>query len=135
MEPIKNKDNNNELLAPDSFALMLNKYIVVQFKSLKQIKIYKLDSEQIGNAATDLHMTIESAISRNGKSFCIYDKFLAFRNLKQKCFEIIDVESRSSKVSHAYEDIWYYNNYHVLGTVFVFPHYMKVTFFNATDNF
>jgi len=80
-------------------------------------------------------MTIESAISRNGKSFCIYDKFLAFRNLKQKCFEIVDVESRSSKVQFAYEDIWYYNNYHVLGTVFVFPHYMKVTFFNADDTF
>ena len=34
----------------------------------------------------------------------------------------------------AYEDIWYYNNYHVLGSVFVFPHYLKVTFFDSEDN-
>ena len=32
----------------------------------------------------------------------------------------------------AYDDIWYYNNYHVLGRVFVFPHYMKVTFIDSS---
>lgn len=34
-----------------------------------------------------------------------------------------------------YEDAWYYNNYHVLGHIFVFPHFMKVTLFDARDNF
>lgn len=38
-------------------------------------------------------------------------------------------------ISFAYEDIWYYNNYHVLGSIFVFPHYMKVTFFDSKNKF
>lgn len=82
-----------------------------------------------------LHLTIDNAISRNGKSFCVHGKYLAIRNLKQKQFEIIDIEQKSLQVRLAYEDIWYYNNYHVLGGIFVFPHYMKVTFFDSENNF
>lgn len=54
--------------------------------------------------------------------------------MKLKCFEVIDVETKQLMLQFAYEDIWYYNNYHVLGSVFVFPHYMKVTFFDSEDN-
>lgn len=83
----------------------------------------------------ELHMTLQNSISRNGKSFCIYEQFLAFRNLKNKCFEIIDVETKQSQMTFAYEDQWYYNNYHVLGPVFVFPHSTKVSFFDSSDKF
>lgn len=38
-------------------------------------------------------------------------------------------------MSLAYEDPWYYNNYHVLGSIFVFPHYLKVTFYDAENSF
>jgi hypothetical protein len=74
---------------------------------------------------------MDAAISRNGKSFCIFEQYLAVRNLRMKCFEIINVEEKETLVSFAYEDIWYYNNYHVLGGIFVFPHYMRVTFFDS----
>ena len=47
----------------------------------------------------------------------------------------MDVETKKSVLQFAYEDIWYYNNYHVLGHVFVFPHYMRVTFFDSNSNF
>ena len=80
-------------------------------------------------------MTIDNAISRNSKSFCLYEKYLAVRNLKKKCFEVVDIVEKSVVLNFAYEDIWYYNNYHVLGSVFVFPHYMKVTFFDAENGF
>ena len=82
-----------------------------------------------------MHWQIDGAISRNGKSFCTHDKYLAFRNLKSKCFEIVDIETKKSMIQFAYEDIWYYNNYHVLGPIFVFPHYMRVTFFDSTNKF
>jgi hypothetical protein len=80
-------------------------------------------------------LTIDNSISRNGKSFCICEQFIATRNLKKKCFEIIDIIQKETVVSFAYEDIWYYNNYHVLGSIFVFPHYMKVTFFDSKNKF
>ena len=35
----------------------------------------------------------------------------------------------------AYEDPWYYNNYHVLGSLFVFPHLNKVTFLDSEFQF
>lgn len=53
--------------------------------------------------------------------------------MKLKCFEILDIDTKQLMLQFAYEDIWYYNNYHVLGSVFVFPHYMKATFFNSED--
>jgi len=65
----------------------------------------------------------------------VYAQYLAVRNLKKKCFEIIDVEQKKSVVTFAYEDIWYYNNYHIIGNIFVFPHYMKVTFFDSSNKF
>lgn len=80
-------------------------------------------------------MVIENALSRNGKSMCIFENFLAFRNLKEKCFEIIDISTKETMLQFQYEDAWYYNNYHVLGHIFVFPHFMKVTLFDARDNF
>lgn len=75
---------------------------------------------------SNIYFTIDNALSRNGKSFCIYNQFLAIRNLKAKQFEIINIEEKKIVLKFAYEDIWYYNNYHVLGSIFVFPHYMKV---------
>lgn len=115
---------------PDSFALMKDAYVAVQYKSKKLIQVYKLESND-----NTIYHTIDHAISRNGKSFCIFEQYIAIRNLKKKCFEIIDVEQKKSVVTFAYEDIWYYNNYHVLGSVFVFPHYMKVTFFDSKNKF
>ena len=115
---------------PDSFALVKDEYVIVQFKKGKLIQIYKTDGNQ-----SFLHWKIEGAISRNGKSFCVYDKYLAYRSLKNKCFEIVDIETKKSMIQFAYEDIWYYNNYHVLGPIFVFPHYMRVTFFDSTNQF
>ena len=53
----------------------------------------------------------------------------------KKCFEIVDIESTKSMKTFAYDDIWYYNNYHALGNIFVFPHYMKATFFDSTSDF
>lgn len=47
----------------------------------------------------------------------------------------MDVKTKKTMASFAYEDIWYYNNYHVLGHVFVFPHYMRVTFFDSLNGF
>ena len=108
---------------------MKETYIAVQYKSKKIIQIYKLED------CKEPYFTIEHAISRNGKSFCTYDKYIAVRNLKKKCFEIIDIEFKQVVMNYAYEDIWYYNNYHVLGHVFVFPHYMKVTFFDSQNDF
>ena len=37
--------------------------------------------------------------------------------------------------SLAYEDPRYYNNYHVLESIFVFPHLNKVTFLDSEFNF
>lgn len=119
-------------IQPDSFTLIKDHYIAVQFKNRKVIQIYTPSN---GEQESSLYMQIDHAISRNGKSFCIYDRFLAIRNLKHKCFEIIDIEAQKSMLQFAYEDIWYYNNYHVLGHIFVFPHYMRVSFFDSTDGF
>lgn len=77
---------------PDSFALIRDEYIAVQFKNKKYIQIYK--TGEVGK----LHMQIDQAISRNGKSFCIFDKYMAIRNLKNKCFEIIDVVDQLSMI-------------------------------------
>ena len=84
---------------------------------------------------SSVYFNIDQAISRNGKSFCVHEQYLALRNLRKKCFEVVDVELKKVVVSFAYEDIWYYNNYHILGSVFVFPHYMKVTFFDSSAEF
>lgn len=72
---------------PDSFALMKDAYVAVQYKSKKLIQVYKLESND-----NTIYHTIDHAISRNGKSFCIFEQYIAIRNLKKKCFEIIDVE-------------------------------------------
>ena len=117
---------------PDSFALICDNYIAVQFKAQKLIQIYK---KQHSSNSFELHHEIKNAISRNGKSFCYSGCYLGIRNMVKKCFEIIDIESTKSMTTFAYDDIWYYNNYHVLGKVFVFPHYMKATFFDSTNNF
>lgn len=82
-----------------------------------------------------MYLQIENALSRNGRSLCIYEQFLAFRNIKDKCFEIVDVVKKETMLQFQYEDAWYYNNYHVLGHIFVFPHFMKVTLFDANDDF
>ena len=121
--------------------MLKDKFVAVQFRKKKIIKIF--DLQIIGNMNMtqtlpnlDLSWwTIENCVSRNGKSFCIYEQFIAVRNLKQKCFEIVDILQKEIKLRFAYEDIWYYNNYHVLGSVFVFPHYMKVSFFDVNHNF
>lgn len=107
---------------------MNDQYVAIQYKQKKLIQIYKLGE-------SDIYFTIDNAISRNGKSFCIHQHFIAVRNLKKKCFEIIDILEKTVVVTFAYEDIWYYNNYHVLGSIFVFPHYMKVTFFDSQNKF
>ena len=132
---------------PDSFALLKDRFIAVQYKKKKIIQIYELEqlTDQLNRdpdnmsvksgIQSSVYFNIDQAISRNGKSFCVHQQYLALRNLKKKCFEVIDVELKKTVVSFAYEDIWYYNNYHILGSVFVFPHYMKVTFFDASANF
>ena len=61
------------------------------------------------------------------------NRFMASSDLMKQFKK--DIEEKKTVVSFAYEDIWYYNNYHVLGHVFVFPHYMKVTFFDADNSF
>jgi hypothetical protein len=40
-----------------------------------------------------------------------------------------------TKATLMYDDPWYYNNYHVLGEIFVFPHLNKVTFIDSDNNF
>ena len=117
---------------PDSFALICDNYVAVQFKAHKLIQIYK---KSHNSSSFDLHHEIKNAISRNGKSFCYSGCYMGIRNMLKKCFEIIDIESTKSMTTFAYDDIWYYNNYHVLGKIFVFPHYMKATFFDSTNNF
>jgi hypothetical protein len=107
---------------------VFNEFVAIQFKQKKLIHVYKLGRSEV-------YLTLENCISRNGKSFCHCEQFIALRNLKKKCFEIVDIELKETVVSFAYEDIWYYNNYHVLGNIFVFPHYMKVTFFDSSDKF
>ena len=110
--------------------MIKDRFVALQFKSRKSVHIYELDSGE-----TTAYWQIDNAVSRNGKSFCVYDCFLALRNLKNKCFEVLNVETKESMMQFAYEDIWYYNNYHVLGHIFVFPHYMKVTFFDSRQHF
>jgi hypothetical protein len=143
--PESKKEGISGPVLPDSFALMKDKYIIVQYKQNKQIQVFTIPEKQSPGLHNSLqgpesrqsapYFVLDNAISRNGKSFCIYDKYIAIRNLKQKCFEVVDIEEKKTVVSFAYEDIWYYNNYHVLGHVFVFPHYMKVTFFDADNSF
>lgn len=133
--PENKKEGISGTVLPDSFALMKDKYIIVQYKQNKQIQVFTVPESTTNSRQSAPYFVLDNVISRNGKSFCIYDKYIAIRNLKQKCFEVVDVEEKKTVVSFAYEDIWYYNNYHVLGHVFVFPHYMKVTFFDANSNF
>lgn len=71
---------------PDSFALMMDSYIVIQYKKKKIIQVY-----DIQNNNNEIHLTLENCISRNGKSFCVYSKFMAVRNMKLKCFEVVDI--------------------------------------------
>lgn len=78
---------------------------------------------------------MHQCLSRDGLSFCIADNYLAVRNLKKKQFEIVDIQTEKVMVEHTYEDPWYYNNYHVLGNIFVFPHLNKVTFFDSANDF
>ena len=112
--------------------------MILIYKLPETISDYTAGKSSLSGLPTtenQLHLKLENAISRNGKSLCAYEQFIAYRNLKAKCFEIIDVRTKKSMLQFAYEDIWYYNNYHVLGHIFVFPHYMKVTFFDSTNGF
>ena len=65
-------------LTMDSFALVMESFLAVQYKTLKQIVILKIGE---GDQPPYIHMVIENALSRNGKSMCIFENFLAFRNL------------------------------------------------------
>lgn len=62
--------------------------MAVQFKKKKLIQVFKLYDKGVHasdlklDSSSSLHLTIDNAMSRNGKSFCVHSKYLAFRNLK-----------------------------------------------------
>ena len=61
---------------PDSFALIDERFLAIQFKKKKLICVYSLEGQ--------LQTKLEMAMSRNGQSFCHYKQYLAIRNLRSK---------------------------------------------------
>ena len=76
--------DSSQSTGPDSFALVreggfTRDFILVQYRSKKVIEIYRVDDKK-------LHLKLSQCLSRDAQSFCIYKKYLAYRNLKQKQF-------------------------------------------------